>query len=104
MAETHRILTRGGIFLYPADARTGYGRGRLRLVYECAPIARLVEAAGGRATDGMTPILDLVPEALHERCPFVFGSAHKVARVATYHDLPDHETAALFGKRGLFRI
>ena len=104
VAETHRILTRGGIFLYPADGRTGYERGRLRLVYECAPIAFLIEAAGGRATDGMQPILDLVPEALHERCPFVFGSASKVARVATYHDLPDHETAALFGQRGLFRI
>jgi len=103
VAETHRILTRGGIFLYPADGRKGYERGRLRLVYECAPIAFLVEQAGGRATDGIQPILDAVPDRLHARIPFVFGSANKVARVATYHDLPDQETAALFGNRGLFR-
>ena len=103
VAETHRILTRGGIFLYPADDRQGYGQGRLRYVYECAPIAMLIEQAGGRATDGLEPILDRVPDALHMRTPFVFGSANKVARVATYHDLPDEETSALFGLRGLFR-
>ncbi|MDE4096646.1 MULTISPECIES: class 1 fructose-bisphosphatase [Rhodobacterales] len=103
VAETHRILTRGGIFLYPADNRKGYGQGRLRYVYECAPIAMLIEQAGGRATDGLEPILDRVPDALHMRTPFVFGSANKVARVATYHDLPDEETSALFGLRGLFR-
>lgn len=103
VAETHRILTRGGIFLYPADSRRGYEYGRLRLVYECGPIAHLVEGAGGRATDGIDPILDKLPERLHERTPFVFGSANKVARVATYHDLPEAEASALFGKRGLFR-
>ena len=103
VAETHRILTRGGIFLYPADRRKGYGNGRLRLVYECGPIAHLVEGAGGRATDGINPILDKLPAGLHERTPFVFGSAAKVARVATYHDLPAPETTALFGQRGLFR-
>ncbi|WP_425102359.1 class 1 fructose-bisphosphatase [Tropicibacter sp. S64] len=103
VAETHRILTRGGIFLYPSDARPGYLHGRLRYVYECAPIAFLVEQAGGRATDGQERILDAVPDALHARTPFVFGSANKVARVATYHDLPAEETSALFGKRGLFR-
>ncbi len=103
VAETHRTLTRGGIFLYPADARKGYERGRLRLVYECAPIAFLVERAGGRASDGLDPILGALPERLHARTPFVFGSANKVARVATYHDLPASETSALFGKRGLFR-
>lgn len=103
VAETHRILTRGGIFLYPADGRKGYAHGRLRLVYECAPIAFLVEQAGGRATDGVDPVLDARPPQLHARTPFVFGSANKVARVATYHDLPEAETSALFGKRGLFR-
>lgn len=103
VAETHRILTRGGIFLYPGDARKGYEKGRLRLVYECAPIAMLVEQAGGRATDGNDPVLDLVPARLHERTPFVFGSADKVHRVATYFDLPAQETSALFGARGLFR-
>ena len=103
VAETHRILTRGGIFLYPADARKGYENGRLRLVYECRPIAHLVEGAGGRATDGINPILDKQPADLHARTPFVFGSAAKVARVTTYHDLPETETTALFGRRGLFR-
>ena len=103
VAETHRILTCGGVFLYPADAREGYAHGRLRLVYEYAPIAFLIEQAGGRASDGVDPILDLRPGTLHQRTPFVFGSANKVARVAAYHDLPSQETAALFGSRGLFR-
>ncbi|MEI4487607.1 class 1 fructose-bisphosphatase [Frigidibacter sp. MR17.14] len=103
VAETHRILMRGGLFLYPADARKGYERGRLRLVYECAPIAFLVEQAGGRATNGIDPILDRVPASLHERTPFVFGSAPRVERVTVYHDLPEQEIAALFGSRGLFR-
>ncbi|HRO15191.1 MAG TPA: class 1 fructose-bisphosphatase [Paracoccus sp. (in: a-proteobacteria)] len=103
VAETHRILTRGGVFLYPADQRKGYERGRLRHVYECAPIAMLVEQAGGSATDGFDRILDLVPASLHARTPFVFGSAEKVARVAVYHDLPPSETSALFGTRSLFR-
>ncbi|TBN37527.1 class 1 fructose-bisphosphatase [Paracoccus subflavus] len=103
VAETHRILTRGGIFLYPADSRTGYARGRLRYVYECAPIAFLIEQAGGRATDGENAILDALPDSLHGRTPFVFGSANKVARVAAYHDLPEAEISALFGMRGLFR-
>ena len=103
VAETHRILTRGGIFLYPGDARPGYANGRLRYIYECAPIAFLIEQAGGQATDGQERVLDRVPDTLHARTPFIFGSANKVARVATYHDLPPEETSALFGKRGLFR-
>ena len=104
VAETHRILIRGGIFLYPSDARKGYERGRLRLVYECAPIAFLVEQAGGKASNGVDPILDLVPDELHARTPLVFGGAEKVIRVAGYHDLPEEEVSALFGKRGLFRV
>jgi fructose-1,6-bisphosphatase I len=103
VAEVHRILTRGGVFLYPRDARRGYERGRLRYLYECAPIAYLIEQAGGKATDGLDPILDHVPASLHERTPFVFGSAANVARVSAYHDLPASETSALFGTRGLFR-
>ena len=103
VAETHRILTRGGIFLYPRDDRQGYERGRLRLVYECAPVAFLITQGGGQATDGMDPILKAVPKHLHERTPFIFGSAQKVAQVTAYHDLPDHEVSALFGHRGLFR-
>lgn len=103
VAETHRILMRGGIFLYPGDAREGYGRGRLRMVYECAPIAFLIEQAGGAATDGTGRLLDQVPKSLHARTPFIFGSRDKVMRVAAYHDLPDHEVSPLFGKRGLFK-
>lgn len=104
VAETHRILTRGGIFLYPGDKREGYRRGRLRLVYECAPIAFLIEQAGGKASDGSEPILEIVPTELHERSPFVFGGAEKVMRVAGYYDLPNEEHTALFGTRGLFRV
>ncbi|QYK43599.1 MAG: class 1 fructose-bisphosphatase [Paracoccaceae bacterium] len=103
VAETHRILTRGGIFLYPRDDRPGYENGRLRHVYECAPIAMVMEQAGAAATDGTDPILDRVPAHLHARAPFVFGSVTKVARVTVYHDLPHQETSALFSKRGLFR-
>lgn len=104
VAETHRIITRGGVFLYPGDDRKGYERGRLRTLYECAPIAFLIEQLGGRATDGLDPILDQVPARLHERTPFVFGCAENVARVSAYHDLPPGEMAALFGSRGLFRV
>ncbi|MBP7243515.1 class 1 fructose-bisphosphatase [Amaricoccus sp.] len=102
VAEVHRILTRGGVFLYPADDRAGYEHGRLRRVYECAPVAWLIEQAGGRATDGAERILDQAATSLHERTPFVFGSADIVASVAAYHAAPP-ETSALFGQRGLFR-
>jgi fructose-1,6-bisphosphatase I len=103
VAETHRILTRGGVFLYPGDDRDGYARGRLRMIYECAPIAMLIEQAGGGATDGSDAILGQAAEELHGRTPFVFGSADMVSRVTAYHDLPENEVSALFGKRGLFR-
>lgn len=103
VAETHRILTRGGIFLYPSDKRDGYNNGRLRMVYECAPIAMLIEQAGGKATDGSDAILGQTAATLHVRSPLVFGSAEEVERVAAYHDLPKEEVSALFGTRGLFR-
>ena len=89
VAETHRILTRGGIFLYPGDSRPGYENGRLRMVYECAPIAFVIEQAGGKATDGATPILERQAEELHGRVPLVFGSAEKVQRVADHHTLTE---------------
>ncbi|HEY0274773.1 MAG TPA: class 1 fructose-bisphosphatase [Paenirhodobacter sp.] len=88
VAETYRILHRGGVFLYPGDSRPGYARGRMRHLYECAPIAMLIEQAGGAATDGQTPILDAVPTKLHERTPLVFGPAAEVARVALYYTDP----------------
>ncbi len=103
VAETHRVLSRGGVFLYPSDKRKGYEKGRLRIIYECAPIAYLIEQAGGQATDGTDAILDQQAYELHQRTPFVFGSAQKVEKIANYYELPEHETAALFGKRGFFR-
>ncbi|MTH76741.1 class 1 fructose-bisphosphatase [Paracoccus aestuariivivens] len=103
VAEAHRILIRGGVFLYPSDARKGYERGRLRMLYECGPIAFLIEQAGGQASDACEPILMQTVGTLHQRTPFVFGSTEKVARIAAYHDLPDTEVSALFGNRGLFR-
>jgi fructose-1,6-bisphosphatase I len=105
VAEAYRIFVRGGVFLYPGDKRRGYGQGRLRLVYEAHPIAMLVEQAGGLATDGIDPILDIAATALHQRTPLVFGSSAEVGRIGRYHSLPSQmaERAPLFGKRGLFR-
>jgi fructose-1,6-bisphosphatase I len=105
VAECHRILSRGGVFLYPGDARRGYEHGRLRLVYEANPIAWLVEQAGGKATNGADRILDIVPGALHQRTPLVFGSSEEVERVARYKREPQliGQRSPLFGERGLFR-
>jgi len=106
VADCYRILIRGGVYLYPGDARAGYTQGRLRLVYEANPIAMLVEQAGGMATDGERRILDLVPSALHQRTPLIFGSADEVARIARYYADPGAigGRAPLFGARGLFRV
>jgi fructose-1,6-bisphosphatase I len=99
-------VTRGGVFLYPSDRRKGYEQGRLRHIYEAAPIAFVMEQAGAKATDGATPILDKVPSLLHQRTPFVFGSAEKVERVASYHVNPAfaREDSPLFRRRGLFSV
>jgi len=77
VADIHRNLISGGIFLYPADTRSS--EGKLRLLYEAAPLALLVEQAGGAATDGARPILDLVPKSLHQRTPLFIGSKADVA-------------------------
>jgi fructose-1,6-bisphosphatase I len=105
VADTYRILTRGGVFLYPADRRRAYAHGRLRLVYEANPIAFLVERAGGAATDGARRILDLVPASLHERTPLIFGCPERVACVERYLAGRDSmvERSPLFGRRGLLR-
>ncbi len=105
VAETYRILHRGGVFLYPCDRRRGYAHGRLRLVYEAHPIAMLIEQAGGRATDAVDPILDIAATELHQRTPLVFGSSAEVEQIRRYHTLPSQiaDRAPLFGKRGLFR-
>lgn len=105
VAESYRIFARGGVFLYPGDSRPGYQNGRLRLVYEANPIAFLAEQAGGAATDGQTPILDLQPQSLHQRVPLVFGSRDKVERIARYHLEQPYAAnkSPLFAQRGLFR-
>ena len=105
VAEAYRILTRGGIFLYPADRRPGYSDGRIRLLYEANPIAFLVEQAGGAATNGTDNILELTPTELHQRVPLVFGSQTKVDRVRRYLTNPDlnQSSSPLFSDRGLFR-
>lgn len=78
VGDVHRILTRGGVFLYPWDAREPDRPGKLRLLYEGAPMALLIERAGGLATDGSQAILDIVPTALHQRVAIVLGSAEEV--------------------------
>lgn len=83
VGDVYRILSRGGVFLYPRDAR--HKSGRLRLMYEANPMAFVVEQAGGAATDGEHRILDLQPTALHERVGVVMGSKNEVERVAAYH-------------------
>lgn len=87
VADTYRILQRGGVFLYPGDKREGYGGGRLRQIYETNPIAFCIEQAGGSATDGRRRMLDLAPTGLHARAPFVFGSRNEVEVILGYDDL-----------------
>jgi fructose-1,6-bisphosphatase I len=82
VAEVHRILVRGGVFLYPVDAENSAQGGKLRLLYEANPIAMIMEAAGGLATDGRRPLLDKVPSHHHERTSVVLGSRAEVERVA----------------------
>jgi len=85
VADIHRILMRGGIFMYPLDSETVSKGGRLRLLYEANPMALLVEAAGGGATTGRERILELVPTGIHQRVPVILGSAEEVARVEAWY-------------------
>jgi fructose-1,6-bisphosphatase I len=85
VADIHRILMRGGIFLYPLDSETISKGGRLRLLYEANPMALLMEAAGGRSTTGRERILDLVPTGIHQRVPVILGSAEEVTRVEGWY-------------------
>ena len=80
VADCQRILTRGGIFMYPQDKRKGYENGRLRLVYEANPISYIIEQAGGMAIDGKKRILSLKPKDLHERVPLIFGSKNEIKK------------------------
>ncbi len=85
VADVHRILSRGGVFLYPWDKREPDKPGKLRLMYEANPMAFLVEQAGGQATNGRQRILDIVPTKLHERVSVVLGSKNEVQRVTDLH-------------------
>ena len=85
VADVHRILTRGGIFLYPWDKREPNKPGKLRLMYEANPMGWIVEQAGGAATNGKERILDIQPRQLHERVSVILGSKNEVERVTGYH-------------------
>ncbi|PPC86742.1 MAG: class 1 fructose-bisphosphatase [Hyphomicrobium sp.] len=105
VADIYRILSRGGIYLYPGDNRKGFHQGRLRLIYEANPIAWIVEQAGGRASTGRERVLDVVPASLHQKSPLICGSRDEVDRVIRlYSGQPfKGERSPLFGRRGLFR-
>ncbi len=109
VAETFRILTRGGIFMYPKDNKDPGKPGRLRLMYEANPISFIIEQAGGASSTGRERIMDIRPGDLHQRVPLIFGSKNEVERVARYHQDyvngkdPEGFNSPLFGTRSLFR-
>ncbi len=107
VAEAYRILVRGGVFLYPADARPGYREGRLRLLYEAHPIALIMEWAGGTASSGRARILELSARSPHQRVPLITGSPRTVRDIEAVHagaePLFESGDAPLFARRGLFR-
>src|SRR6202047_5020573 len=104
VAESLRILVRGGVFLYPADARPGYREGRLRLLYEAHPMALVMEWACGAATTGRRRILELSAKSPHQRVPLIMGSARAVRDVVAIHEgvepMFDNSNAPLFARRG----
>jgi fructose-1,6-bisphosphatase I / sedoheptulose-1,7-bisphosphatase len=106
VAETHRILTRGGVFLYPRDTKDPAKPGRLRLLYEANPVAFLIEQAGGAASTGRERVLDIIPSGLHQRCPLIFGAEDEVALIDRYHQQHNDRPydSPLYGDRGLFRV
>jgi len=85
VADVHRIMTRGGIFMYPIDSKLKAQGGKLRLMYEANPMAMLVEQAGGEASTGRQRILDIAPEKLHQRVAVILGSKAEVDRIVSYH-------------------
>ena len=85
VAEVHRILMRGGVFLYPQDAREPGKPGKLRLMYEANPLSLLVEQAGGAATNAHSRMLDIKPEGLHQRVAVVLGSKNEVDYISAKH-------------------
>ncbi|KRC00487.1 fructose 1,6-bisphosphatase [Hydrogenophaga sp. Root209] len=106
VAEAHRILMRGGVFLYPRDTKDASKSGRLRLLYEANPVGMLMEQAGGRASTGRKPVLGVQPTELHQRIGLVFGSKSEVERIERYHAEPQackDDSNPLFAERSLFR-
>ncbi|MEO8040623.1 MAG: class 1 fructose-bisphosphatase, partial [Betaproteobacteria bacterium] len=105
VAEAHRILMRGGVFMYPRDTKDPAKPGRLRLLYEANPVGFIVEQAGGRASTGRQPVLGVMPSSLHQRIGLVFGSKNEVERIERYHREPATRDpgAPLFAERSLFR-
>jgi fructose-1,6-bisphosphatase I / sedoheptulose-1,7-bisphosphatase len=106
VAEAHRILVRGGVFLSPRGPMDPGRPGRLRLLSAVNPVAFLVEQAGGRASTGRERVLDVLPTDLHQCLEFVFGAADEVERIEAYHRAPSDAglTAPLYSTRGLFRV
>ena len=105
VAEAHRILMRGGVFMYPRDTRDPRKPGRLRLLYEANPIGFIIEQAGGRASTGRQNVLGVKPSELHQRIGLVFGSKNEVERIERYHHEPATKDSGnpLFTERSLFR-
>lgn len=89
VAEVHRILVRGGVFLYPKDSNNAKAGGKLRLMYEANPMAFLIEAAGGKASTGHARILDIPPTEPHQRVPVILGSRDEVTLIEEYHQKND---------------
>ncbi len=85
VADVHRILTRGGVFMYPADSNNHAAGGKLRLMYEANPMAMIIESAGGAASTGTGPIMDVTPKGPHQRVPVILGSRDEVAVMVGYH-------------------
>jgi fructose-1,6-bisphosphatase I/sedoheptulose-1,7-bisphosphatase len=107
VADIHRILMRGGVFMYPRDTKDPSKQGRLRLMYEANPMSFVVEQAGGIGSTGRTRILDIEPEQIHQRVPVIIGSRNEVERLERYHRDYDSGTdekysSPLFQERSLF--
>ena len=85
VAEVHRILNRGGVFMYPKDTKDLSKAGKLRLLYEANPMSFIVEQAGGMSTTGYQRIMDVQPDGLHQRVPVILGSKNEIERIAAYH-------------------
>lgn len=107
VAEVHRILIRGGLFMYPKDTKDSSKAGRLRLLYEANPMSMIVEQASGRAITGRSRVLDLIPTELHQRVPLILGCKTEVDRIERYHLEHDQGldytySSPLFKERSLF--